>query len=82
MEIQLIHGEFNSKEAVDLISQMIHLKVKFHENKITNQSSEEEIKYGEAKIKDLQKQILSLREHLKTSENNVSIDATIKIDKP
>ena len=54
MNIQLIEGQFNKKEALELITQMIHIKIKFHENKINNNSNEEDVKYRETKIKNLQ----------------------------
>ncbi len=47
MNIQLIQGQFGGKEAIELITQMIHTKVKFHENIISNNDSEEDIKMRE-----------------------------------
>jgi len=40
MHIQLIQGQFGDKEAIKLISQMIHAKVKFHEKIFSNDVSE------------------------------------------
>ncbi len=53
MIIKLIEGEFQPSETLDLITQMIDLKIKFHESKITHESSLEDIKYRESKIKQL-----------------------------
>ena len=44
MNIQLIKGEFSSNDAIELIAQMIHIKIKYHENKINNLSNEEDLK--------------------------------------
>jgi len=57
ISIQLIQGTFNSKEVVEIITEMIHVKIKFHENKISKSSNEEDMKYRETKIKNLQKEL-------------------------
>ena len=62
MNIQLIQGEFSTKEALELITQMIHVKIKYHENKIANNSNEEDTKYRESKIKRLQKELSDSKE--------------------
>ena len=54
MHIQLIQGEFSSNDAIELIAQLVHLKIKYHENKINSQINKEDIKTREAKIKQLQ----------------------------
>lgn len=58
MNIQLIQGEFSVNEALELITQMIHIKIKYHENKIAQHSSEEDIKSRETKSKDYKKNYL------------------------
>ena len=80
MKIQLIKGEFNSGEAIELISQMIQLKIKYHENKIRNHSNEEDIKNREAKIKRLHTELSDLRKAILLKGNNVNIDGVIQID--
>jgi hypothetical protein len=81
MEIQLIHGEFSSNEALELLTQMIHVKIKYHESKIMIDSTEEDMKYRESKIKNLQNQLFELKDTLYKSKNgNVVVDAMIKIN--
>jgi hypothetical protein len=80
MQIQLINTEFSSSDALDIIGQMIQIKIKYHENKIAKNSNEEDIKYREAKIKRLQKELYDLRSNLTGKEGNVKLDATIKIE--
>lgn len=80
MNIQLIQGAFSSKDALDLITQMIHIKVKYHENKINNSSNEEDIKFREMKIKRLQKELFDCRKKIDANNSNVKLDATIQID--
>jgi len=77
MNIQLIEGQFNTKEALNLITQMIHVKIKYHENKINNNSSEEDVKYRETKIKNLQKELFELKYYLDNSGNSVQLEANV-----
>jgi hypothetical protein len=79
MTIQLIHGEFNSIEALKLITEMIHVKIKYHENKIIALSNEEDVKTRESKIKQLQKELFELREATNSKNDNLKIDAIINI---
>ncbi|MEI6880108.1 MAG: hypothetical protein WCK82_02035 [Bacteroidota bacterium] len=80
MNIQLIQGEFNSNDAIELITQMVHIKIKYHENKINGQSNEEDIKTREAKIKLLQNELFELRKSINSKNNNVKVEAVIKIE--
>lgn len=77
MNIQLIEGQFTNKEALDLITQMIHVKIKYHENKINNNSSEEDVKYRETKIKNLQKELFELKYYLDNNGNSVQLEANV-----
>ena len=77
MNIQLIEGQFNKKEALELITQMIHIKIKFHENKISNNSNEEDVKYRETKIKNLQKELFELKYYLDNNGNSVKLEAKV-----
>lgn len=79
MNIQLIHGQFNSKDAIDLITQMIHIKIKFHENKISGTCTEEDIKISETKIKRLQKELFEIRKHIEAKGKKIAIQSTIEI---
>ena len=79
MNIQLIQGQFNAKDAIDIITQMIHVKVKFHENKITGNCTEEDIKLSETKIKRLQKDLFEIRKFVETKGGNISLESAIEI---
>jgi hypothetical protein len=80
MHIQLIQGEFSTPDALELVTQMVQLKIKYHENKIATDTSEEDIKYRESKIKRLQKELTELREAMILNNKNVKLEGTIKID--
>ena len=79
MNIQLIEGEFKSNDALDLITQMIQLKIKFHENKIGKSETEEDIKGREAKIKRLQNDLFELRNMINSTSNGVKLNTIINI---
>ena len=80
MNLQLIQGEFSSKDAIELIAQMVHIKIKYHENKINNHSTEEDIKARESKIKSLQKELFELRQNLNSKGQNVKMEAFIDVE--
>lgn len=80
MNIQLIAGEFSSKDALELVTQMIQVKVKYHENKIAQNMSEEDMKYRESKIKSLQNELYQIREKFNSNNQNLSLDGIIRIE--
>lgn len=79
MNIQLIQGQFVPSDAIEIITKMIHIKIKYHESKISDLSSEEEIKYREGKIKKLQKELFAVRDEILTKKGKINIDAIINI---
>ena len=78
--MQLILGEFNSAEAIELIAQLVQTKIKYHENKISNNSNEEDIKTSETKIKRLQQELFEFRKAILSKTNTVKVDALIKVE--
>lgn len=82
MSMQLIRGEFKAADALDLITQMIHVKIRFHEEHIRQDSSEEDIKYRESRIKQLQKELYELRQRLDRQPTAVKLDGVIKVIEP
>ena len=81
MNIQLIEGNFSAKDAIDIITQMIHIKIKFHESKIRSNSNEEDIKMRENKIKQLQKDLFEARKYIEQKDKAINIKAEIEISK-
>ncbi len=79
MKIQLIEGQFSAKDALEIITQLVHTKIKFHENKINNLSSEEDIKSREEKIKRLQKNLYEIRKYIETTTNKITISSIIDL---
>lgn len=80
MNIQLIQGEFSASDALELITQMARIKIKYHEDKVTSESSAEDIKYRESKIKILQNELSKLRAFTHSAGSNVKLEATICIE--
>jgi len=80
MNIQLIHGEFSPADAIDLLSQMIQIKIKYHENKINRNSNEEDIKTREAKIKQLQSELSALKTWVSSQQKNIKMEAAVHLD--
>ncbi len=79
MNIQLIHGQFSAKDAIDIITQMINVKIKFHENKIAVIDGEEAIKMREKRIKDLQRDLQHAREHILVNGKSISMESAIQL---
>lgn len=81
MNIHLIKGSFSAADATELITQLIQVKIKFHENKISNTHSEEDIKMGERRIKQLQQDLYAARNFIKHSEGNIAIESELLLSK-
>lgn len=78
--LPLIRGTFSKEDALDLITHLIHVKVRFHENRITDSSSEEDVKMRETRIKELQRYLFEARESFRNLEGNITIESDIKIN--
>ncbi|MEO7311261.1 MAG: hypothetical protein ABIX01_12740 [Chitinophagaceae bacterium] len=78
MNIQLIQGQFSTQDAIDIITQMINVKIKFHENKIANSDGEEAIKMREKRIKDLQQALQQARQHILAKGTSISVESAIQ----
>ena len=77
MNIQLIQGQFSGQDAIDIITQMIKVKIKFHENKIAKSDGEEAIKMREKRIKDLQQDLHTVRHYIENQGGNITLQSQI-----
>lgn len=82
MNIKLIDGHFKAKDALEIITQMIHVKIKFQEDQIEKLSNEEDIKFREKRIKQLQDEITQFRNLVKSNDDVVSMQSTIEFSFP
>lgn len=73
MNLQLIQGQFSTKDAVDILTQMVNVKIKFHESKINNVNNEEDIKMREQRIKQLQKHLHECRSYIENQGGMITI---------
>ncbi len=76
MTLKLINGNFNSLEVLEMISHMVNIKIRFHENKINSSLSEDDIKMRERKIKALQDEFKSLKGIIQ-AKNEIDVEALI-----
>ncbi len=79
MTIKLMQGQFNNIDAIDLITKMVHAKIKFQEEKISHASNEEDIKMREKRIKQLQKDLFEARTFIEQSPQQIYLDAEIAL---
>lgn len=80
MILSLIKGNFTSKEAMELITELIHVKIKFHENKIKLADQEEDIKMREKRIKQLQKELYEVKNYIDRKKGNISLFGEINLN--
>lgn len=79
MNIQLIQGNFSAKDALEIVTQMIHVKIKYHESKISHNNNEEDIKFRESKIKRLQKDLYDFRHFFENRGEGIIIESEIHL---
>ena len=79
MKIQLIEGAIVAKDALDILTKMIHVKIKFQEDKINESSNEEDINMRETRIKRLQKSLFYIIKHIEKQDGQIKIESTINL---
>ncbi len=79
MKIQLIEGNFDPKDAVEILTKMIHVKIKFQEDKINQAAKEEDINMREARIKKLQKDLFDIRKYIESQSGKITIQSSITL---
>ena len=80
MNLKLINGRFAQAEAMDILTQLIQVKIKYHEGKIENTHNEEDIKMREQRIKQLQQDFYDLKQSILDKKGNCEIVAEIRIN--
>ncbi|TGM23595.1 hypothetical protein EHQ82_05345 [Leptospira selangorensis] len=82
MKITLLKGSFAAKDLENIITEMIRIKIKYHEEKIKNCDEEETIKMRENRIIKLQNELKDLRSFLSSASTDIiNADAEIEISK-
>jgi len=80
MNLPLIQGQFSAQEAIDIITQMINVKIKFHESKINNAHNEEDIKMREQRIKQLQQHLHESRSYIANQGGMIEITSELSFN--
>jgi len=77
--LQLIQGSFEKEDALDLITELVQVKIRYHENKIGRSENEEDIERREGRIRQLQMDLSKLREEFNQQNNRIAIQSNIEI---
>lgn len=77
--LQLIQGSFEKEEALDLITELVQVKIRYHENKIGSSENEEDIERREGRIRQLQMDLSKLRSAFNQQNNRIDIQSNIEI---
>jgi hypothetical protein len=79
MQFNLINGTYSPLEAIEILTQMVEVKIAFHEDHILHSNDPEDIKMRENRIKELKNDLFRMRKAIEENEGRVAISATIKI---
>jgi len=77
MNIQLVKGSYSVSDALELMSQLIQVKIKFQENKINATHNEEDIKMREDRIKQLQNDLHQARVRIEKKGGMIALESEI-----
>lgn len=80
MKITLLKGSFDAMDLQNVLTEMIHVKIRYHESKIEQSDGEETIKMREKRVIELQKDLYELRKYIQKSNGLVSAEAEINIE--
>lgn len=78
-KFQILRGTFSKEEALGLLTKMVDVKIKHHENKIQHSDNEEDIKMRESRIKQLQKDLYEARKAIDHRRDNIELNAEISL---
>ena len=81
MKISLLKGSFSPKEIGKIVTELIQVKIKFHEEKIQSSDEEETMKMRENRIIKLQNALKEVRDFLSNSDSLINVDAEIVLEK-
>jgi cob(I)alamin adenosyltransferase len=80
IRIDLIRGDYNREDAMELITQLFQVKIKFHEKKIRHsEQTEEDIKMRERRISELQKDLIYIRDAIMNGADITGLLCSIRL---
>lgn len=77
--MSIINGSFNPKDAIEILTRIIHIKIEFHEAKIHNSQNEEDIKMREKRIKELQNYLFEMRSFIQQQPQKITINCSVEL---
>lgn len=80
MKIQLLQGNFSKKEAIEIITHMVHVKVKFQEAKMKLSNNVEDIRKSEKIIQQMHKNLYNARVIIEKQEESINLEGLINIE--
>ncbi len=80
MNIQLIKGHFEPNDAIELLTHMIHVKIKYHENKMNGMQNEKDLKDIDARIINLQKDLYEIKKYISSKKQLISLHSIVGIE--
>jgi len=78
--MQLIKGSYSKNDALEIIQQIVGIKIKFHEDKIAASDSEEDIKMRETRIRDLQNDLTAFRIAIKQHSGSINMNSLLSLN--
>lgn len=79
MKIELIDGVYAREDALELLTDLISTKIKFHEKKIALTDQLEDIQFREKKIKTLSEMLKQIRTET-ISFQRINLNGELRID--
>lgn len=76
--LQLLHGTFSAQEALSLITQLIHQKIRFHEAKMEQCSNQEQVRAHANRIVELQRDLYTAKEYIDKKRTRITLEGNIE----
>jgi hypothetical protein len=80
MKVQLLKGSFNPKELEKILTDLINVKIKYHESKIQSSDEEETMKMRENRIIKLQNELSEIRKYIQHSGKDITVESEITLN--
>lgn len=73
----LIQGAFAPAELLQIITEMVEVKIRFHQSKIEAEDNPEDVEMRERRIRQLQEELHQLRQSLMAKDQAVRVKAQV-----
>ncbi len=78
MELSLIKGQFTAEDSLELLNQLVQVKIRFHENQIKAGAEEEDVRMRESRISELQRELADIRKKIMSGDSRVEMNAVVE----